>query len=141
MQKFISNSVEETKKIASEIAKNAKTKDTFLLKGNLGAGKTAFANGFITSLCGNQNVTSPTFNIVQIYKTLNNVEVWHYDLYRIKNELELYETGIEEALENAICIIEWPEIAENFLKNLKTTQIEIIKTEENRREITVINNF
>jgi len=147
MQKFISTSLSDTNSIASQLAMQAKAGDVFLLKGNLGAGKTAFASGFINALLEKpQNITSPTFNIVQIYKssqfpvvgsqqntqnleltTKNFPEIWHFDLYRLKSPDELYELGIEEALEKAICLIEWPEIAEDFFRNIKTTLIEIEK--------------
>lgn len=152
MTQFISRSLEDTASIAKGLAVNAKAGDVFLLKGNLGAGKTAFASGFINSLLPKpQNITSPTFNIVQIYKssefsvlssqkntqnleltTKNFHEIWHFDLYRLKSPDELYELGIEEAMEKAICLIEWPEIAENFFRNVKTTIIEIEKQGEDR---------
>jgi hypothetical protein len=64
--------------------------------------------------------------------TQNLNEIWHLDLYRLKSSDELYELGLDEALEKAICLIEWPEIAAGFLKNVKTTLVEIEKHGEDR---------
>jgi len=109
------------------------------LKGDLGAGKTEFARNFINNFSDlSLKVTSPTYNIVQIYE-LGGKKIYHFDLYRIENAEELREIGLEEALENDICLIEWPEIAEFFLKSYKNEiinlKIEII--DENSRKISI----
>lgn len=102
--------------IARIIAKAAKNGDCIILQGDLGTGKTTFARAFIQELCGmNINVSSPTFNISQIYNTIHKQQIYHYDLYRIENYDELFEIGLEESLTNAINLIEWPEIAKNLL--------------------------
>lgn len=114
-ENIVSASLEATNKIAQNLASTAKIGDVFTLKGTLGAGKTAFAKAFINELMqAPTEVISPTFNLLQTYDTPNAV-VYHYDLYRIKNTNELYELAIDENFESSITLIEWPEIAENFL--------------------------
>jgi tRNA threonylcarbamoyladenosine biosynthesis protein TsaE len=87
------------------------------LFGGLGAGKTAFAKFFIRNLLLNKEheVISPTFNIVQIYETTKG-DVWHADLYRLKNSCEIEELGLLEAMQENICLIEWPELILPFVK-------------------------
>jgi tRNA threonylcarbamoyl adenosine modification protein YjeE len=80
------------------------------MSGDLGVGKTTLAGMIIRKLLSdeNLNVKSPTFNIVQMYEHKDPIH--HYDLYRLKNLEEALDIGIEESFDNAISIIEWPEI-------------------------------
>src|SRR5688572_21718932 len=110
-------SLEETKSLARKLGAKAKRGDCYCLIGDLGAGKTEFARAFIQEICGEVTVTSPTFNILQVYEA--KIPVYHFDLYRLKNENELAELGIEDALDNGITIIEWPEIANSLLPQSK----------------------
>jgi tRNA threonylcarbamoyl adenosine modification protein YjeE len=84
-----------------------------LLKGDLGAGKTTLAQFIIRVLsAGTVEVTSPTFNLLQTYPvTLSDgaCELWHYDLYRVEHPSELQELAMDEAFENGVSIVEWPE--------------------------------
>lgn len=104
---------DETVKIGQELAKIAKKGDVFLLDGTLGMGKTVLARAFIQKLTGAKEVPSPTFTLLQSYPA-KECEVYHYDLYRIKKAMEIFELGIEEAMYTGISIIEWPEKMENF---------------------------
>lgn len=122
--------LEKTKWVASEFAKNAKAGDVFCLFGELGAGKTEFARAFIRVKAGNVKVTSPTYNIVQVYD-----DVHHFDLYRIKHTDELEDIGLTESLANAICIIEWPQIAGDLIP-ANAKKIEFLIIDENTRKIT-----
>lgn len=109
-------SAEETADLASKIAEFCKVGDILLLYGDLGVGKTTFARAFIQALTATkEEITSPTFTLVQTYPLKSGGEVWHCDLYRLKNEVELFELGLEEAFGQNIMLIEWPEIAENYL--------------------------
>ncbi len=120
------NTLEEMKSFAAEIAAGARPGDVYALKGNLGAGKTTFSQFFINSLSEKeQTVTSPTFNLIQIYKT-KKFDIWHCDFYRLKSEKEFENLGIEDAFSSAVTLIEWPEIAAHLLpKNTKHIEIQL----------------
>ncbi len=86
--------------------------DTILLSGAVGAGKSHFARALIQlrlAMLGRwEDVPSPTFTLVQTYD-LGEVEVWHADLYRVQDARECLELGLDQAFEQAICLIEWPD--------------------------------
>jgi tRNA threonylcarbamoyladenosine biosynthesis protein TsaE len=95
--------------------------DVITLRGDLGAGKTVLARGFIRRGCvrGGQDcldfdVPSPTFTLVQVYET-PRFSIWHFDLYRLEKENEVWELGLEEALDEGVCLIEWPDRAGDLL--------------------------
>ena len=101
--------------LAREIAAQAQFGDVIGLKGTLGAGKSFFAKNFVNVLSEKPvEVLSPTFNLVYSYATKKG-EVFHFDLYRLKSAEELENIGFFDALKNGICLVEWPEIAANFL--------------------------
>ena len=102
-----------TERLAGELAALAAAGDVIAMWGDLGAGKTAFARAFIRSLGSAQGtpideVPSPTFTIVKIYDELDPA-VWHVDLYRLEGRAETVELGLEEAFEEAVTLIEWPD--------------------------------
>lgn len=107
-----------------------------LLKGNLGAGKTTFTQCLLKNLGSRDEVSSPTYSIVNEYDSPNG-KIFHFDLYRMKNIEEVYDIGIDEYLDNGyLCIIEWPEIYEEELKELPHHQI-IIENIDNERVINI----
>jgi tRNA threonylcarbamoyladenosine biosynthesis protein TsaE len=93
---------------AEQISALAAIGDIIALKGDLGAGKTTFARGFIRARGGTEEVPSPTFTLVQVYE-LAPAAIWHFDLYRLKSPEEAWELDIEEAFAEGISLIEWPE--------------------------------
>ena len=94
---------------AARMADHVRTGDALLLSGDIGAGKSAFARGFIRAKLGRmEDVPSPTFTLVQTYETAEE-EIWHCDLYRLSHPDEAFELGLEEAFQSAICLIEWPD--------------------------------
>jgi tRNA threonylcarbamoyladenosine biosynthesis protein TsaE len=97
-----------TAAFAGRISALAAVGDIIALKGDLGAGKTTFARGFIRARGGTEEVPSPTFTLVQIYD-LGSAVVWHFDLYRLKSPEEAWELGIEDAFAGGVSLIEWPE--------------------------------
>ena len=116
MDKYISSSAEKTAKIAKNIAKTCKKGDILLLYGDLGAGKTDFAKGFISYFLRGQNVVSPTFTILNTYSA--KVPIYHFDLYRIKDISELDQIGFYEyVFGDGISLIEWPERLNGQIKN------------------------
>lgn len=123
-------SEEDTVKVAEALAKESKSGDIIALSGELGSGKTFFANAFINYFLAKNdmakiNVTSPTFNLVKVYD-VGDFDVYHFDLYRIKNEKELLELDFDSAFTN-ISLIEWPEIAVNLFpkKQVRNVRIDI----------------
>ncbi|MDH3737668.1 MAG: tRNA (adenosine(37)-N6)-threonylcarbamoyltransferase complex ATPase subunit type 1 TsaE, partial [Alphaproteobacteria bacterium] len=97
-----------TQHLGAAIARLLRTGDVVALYGELGAGKTTLARAVIHELGFTGEVPSPTFTLVQSYD-LSPADVWHFDFYRIDDPQEIIELGIEEALAEAISLIEWPE--------------------------------
>ncbi len=101
-------SLGDTERLAGRLAELAVQGDLFCLAGDLGTGKTAFARAFLRHLGVDGEIPSPTFNLVLCYDTAKG-EVWHCDLYRISEAQELQELGLEDAFEQSILLIEWPD--------------------------------
>lgn len=100
----------ETARLAGRVARATRARDTIALAGPLGSGKTSFARAFIRALGhGDEEVPSPTFTLVETYRFAGRPPIWHFDLYRLEAPNDAYELGIEEAWEDGICLIEWPE--------------------------------
>lgn len=105
---FVSKSEAETERFAKELAKKYQGSPTFLLFGNLGAGKTAFTRGLAKGYGSNARVASPTFTLVHEYS--GDKTVYHFDLYRLESEEELYDIGFEDYFaEGTVRVIEWPD--------------------------------
>ena len=114
MKKIISNSEEETKLIGRKFAKDLKKGDVIVLTGDLGSGKTKFTEGVLQFFGLENEISSPTFNIVNEYVN-RDVNVYHFDVYRLEDEDEFYAIGGEEYFNKGICIIEWGEIIQEAL--------------------------
>lgn len=102
-----------TERLAAIIAREVRPGDAILLSGDLGTGKTHFARAFINALTpAPEEVPSPTFTLVQTYDAQAQgepVEIWHFDLYRLKSPDETQELGIEDAFAEGIALVEWPD--------------------------------
>ena len=95
------------------------------LYGDFGVGKTFISRAIIHYLLDSDEiVNSPTFTLLNIYQN-KNLSIYHYDLHRLKSKDEIYELSIEEALENHLTLIEWPEIIEDILPKENRINIEI----------------
>jgi tRNA threonylcarbamoyladenosine biosynthesis protein TsaE len=108
------------------------------LKGGLGAGKTTLARAIVAALSPEgEDVPSPTFTLVQTYPVRlagGPAELWHFDLYRLDRPEQVYELGIEEALAEAVSLVEWPERAAGLLPKASTLTLELeIQPGEARR--------
>ena len=113
--RVITNSEEETKKLGKKIAESiGNNKKIIALNGELGAGKTKFTEGFLSYYGLENEISSPTFTIVNEYKN-KNVSIYHFDVYRLSDVDEFYAIGGEEYFEKGICIIEWGEIIKEAL--------------------------
>lgn len=106
---------EDTREFAKMLAKEAKEGQIYLLSGDLGTGKTAFAQGFAQGLGIEDYVNSPTFTIMQIYDK-GRLTLYHFDVYRIGDSSEMDELGYEEYFfGNGVSLVEWPEMIEDIL--------------------------
>lgn len=114
MFEFISHSEEDTKKIATNLANKLNLGDIVILSGDLGSGKTKFTEGFLSFWNLEDEISSPTFTIVNEY-TKNNINIYHLDVYRLNDIDEFYAIGGLEYFNTGICIIEWGELIEDLL--------------------------
>ena len=112
---LISNCPEDTIQFANDLSKTIPFGSTIFMVGDLGSGKTTFTKGFAAGLGFSNKVQSPTYPILNEYCHRNNF-IYHFDLYRLKSISEFLEIGGIEYLSNTngICIIEWPELINNF---------------------------
>ena len=133
--------------IAKKLAKQSSFNDIYLLNGELGAGKTTFARFFINSIFDNNlikrpnSIKSPSFPIMINYP-VQNFEIFHYDLYRLKNNNELQELNIIENLKKNITLIEWPHMIINSsqFNNYFFINIEILSSSKRMIEISHTHN-
>lgn len=131
------NSENETKIIARKLASFLKEKDIIVLTGELGCGKTKFTEGILSFFGLEDEISSPTFNIVNEYKT-NNINLYHFDIYRLEDIDEFYEIGGEEYFEKGICIIEWGELLNPILpKDYILIKIVPVENNINSRLFTI----
>ena len=114
MYTFISNSENDTMKLANEFAKELTTGDVIVLSGELGSGKTKFTEGFLLFFGLEEEISSPTFTIVNEYRK-NDTNIYHFDVYRLSSIDEFYAIGGEQYFDNGICIVEWGEIIKDAL--------------------------
>ena len=115
MKNYEAFSENDTFEIAKNIAKELKKGSIVCLDGDLGVGKTIFAKGFAKGLGIEDDITSPTFTLVQSYESLDNV-LHHFDVYRISDESEMDEIGYEEYFfSDAICLIEWSSLIPDLI--------------------------
>ena len=105
----------------------------------MGVGKTTIINSLCKFLNVKDQISSPTFSIVNEYLTSDNKKVFHFDMYRIKNKEEVFDLGFEEYIYNDnYCFIEWPEIITEFIpKNYLEVRISI----ENKKRVVFLKNI
>ncbi|MBR3613620.1 MAG: tRNA (adenosine(37)-N6)-threonylcarbamoyltransferase complex ATPase subunit type 1 TsaE [Clostridia bacterium] len=111
---IISNSENETIELGKKIATKLKKGMVVVLSGDLGSGKTKLTEGILTYFGLENEISSPTFTIVNEYYT-ENLNIYHFDVYRLTDIDEFYAIGGEEYFEKGACIIEWGELIEEAL--------------------------
>lgn len=129
--------IETSAKIFVEyISSNCKNVNCFAMYGKMGAGKTTFIKAVCKELKVKDEVTSPTFAIVNEYFTENDEIIYHFDFYRINKIEEVYDLGYEEYFYSKnICFIEWPEMIEDILpENFLKVNIQV---EDNKRIVKI----
>lgn len=151
MKKIITKSEKETKEIGKNLARTLRP-GIICLHGELGAGKTTLVKGIAEGLGIKENITSPTFALMNVYEILDLrfknsdfksmeaiANLVHIDTYRLKSEQELVDIGAEDFLEqpNTLAIIEWPEKIQNLLQNKKVVNIKIEHLKNSERQIKI----
>jgi tRNA threonylcarbamoyladenosine biosynthesis protein TsaE len=131
-------SVEQTREWGKQLGECLRGGDVVALIGDLGAGKTAFAQGVGEAFCVKGPMTSPTFTLIREYLGRikgTEVRLVHMDLYRLQHPEEAEVIGVEDTFrEDAVCLIEWPEIIEDSLPKDRLS-VEILGSGEQPREI------
>lgn len=130
MHTFISKSEKDTINFADNFAKKLDKNSIVILSGDLGSGKTKFTEGILKHYGLENEISSPTFTIVNEYNT-KNINIYHFDLYRLSSIDEFTSIGGEEYFSNGICIIEWGEIIEPIISQPYT---KIIFSRDNENE-------
>ena len=139
MYQFKSNNEMETKNFAKSFASKLKKGDVIVLTGELGAGKTKFTEGILSYFNLQNEISSPTFTIVNEYNT-KKCPIYHFDVYRLEDEDEFLAIGGEEYFEKGICIIEWGETIKNILpKDYIEISIKKDDNDDNKRVIEIKN--
>lgn len=134
---FISHSTTETEEIAYQFSKMLKKSDFVALFGDLGVGKTAFVRGLAKELCPDVTVKSPTYTIVNEYRK-NGKEFFHFDVYRIEDDDDLYSMGFYDYLKRGICVCEWSEnIPWAIPEDAYRVTIERMEQSTEHRKITI----
>ncbi|MBI2063752.1 MAG: tRNA (adenosine(37)-N6)-threonylcarbamoyltransferase complex ATPase subunit type 1 TsaE [Candidatus Yanofskybacteria bacterium] len=143
--KFRSNSVEQTQKIASSLAKkiikigSQRHAQIFALEGELGAGKTTFVKGFASALGIKAHITSPTFVLMKRYAvSMSKTYLYHIDAYRLRNHRDLMPLGIKEIMADPrnIILIEWSDRVKKILPG-KYVKVHIDHINGNTRKIEI----
>ena len=144
MQQFSNQILDlrELEKLATNLCKHISAGDIYLFQGELGAGKTTLVRLLINNLYLLNNspkpasINSPTYPILITYE-INSLQIYHYDLYRIKSLKELEELDFFENLNNTITFIEWPEILISLPLNKKYYLINLNMISETKRKINI----
>ena len=132
---FITHSPEETENLGERLAKLLNAGDILAYRGDLGAGKTAFTRGLARGLDSREQVTSPTYTIVNEYLG-GRLPLFHFDMYRLRCADDLFDIGWDDYLERGgICAVEWSENVWEAMEDPITVTIE--KLGENSRKITI----
>ena len=134
--KIIVNCISELKSVALQLIQYKKNKNIICFYGEMGVGKTTFIKEICKNLFVDDNVSSPTFSIVNQYKTKQNKIIYHFDFYRLETEEEAYDMGYEEYFfQNDLCLIEWPEKIEGLIPE---DIIKVILTKKGEQRIIEI---
>ena len=132
---FTTNSPAETEAVGEKLGAVLQPGAVLAYRGDLGAGKTAFTRGLARGLGAAEQVTSPTYTIVNEYLS-GRLPLFHFDMYRLRSSDDLFDIGWEDYLERGgVCAVEWSENVEDALENAILVTIE--KTGEDSRRITV----
>ena len=139
MQKTITiNSLDELPRAAKEFAEVMDSYTVFAFFGQMGAGKTTFINALCTELGVDDITNSPSFSIINEYRSDTTAElIYHFDLYRLESLEEAFDIGVEDYFDSgALCLLEWPERIDDILPG-DTVKVSITVNDDDTRTITI----
>ena len=132
---IIIETIDEIEDAARQFLEQSEGSNIIALYGEMGAGKTTLTKAICKVLGVEESVTSPTFTIVNEYRTIGGESVYHFDFYRIEKLSEALDIGYEEFMESgSICLIEWPEKVEEILPK-ETLRVKIESMEDGSRRV------
>lgn len=127
----------EIDKLAKSFLEKIKGSKIIALHGEMGAGKTTFIHALCNELGVTDNIGSPTFSIINQYETKAHETINHIDLYRLKNEEEAIQTGVEDCLYSGnYCFVEWPDRAPGIFPE-DTLHVSIVAVNNDTRKLTI----
>lgn len=134
MQRFVVKNVTDLKPVAEQLAQRIIYQPVVAFEGQMGAGKTTFIKALCECLGVKDEVTSPTFSIINEYKD-NTGKVFHFDFYRMKSEREAVDVGVIDYFESGWpCFVEWPDIVDKYLPD-ETLRVSITTLDSGARSI------
>ena len=141
LKTFTITSLEEIDKVAGDfiqyISESDLQSNIFAFYGKMGAGKTTFIKAICKALGVKDIVNSPTFTIINEYKSAKGFPIYHFDFYRIKKIEEVYDMGYEDYFySGALCLIEWPELIEDLLPE-DAVRVTINVLSDGKRELNI----
>ena len=137
----INNSAKSFVNYYKELSKEKNIK-VIAFYGHMGAGKTTFIKAVCKEMGVLQEVSSPTFSLINEYETNEGNTIYHFDFYRIESPEEAYDFGYEEYFySNNLCLIEWPELIEDLLPEIfLKVEINVVKDEDRNVTISITEN-
>ena len=126
---------EETRAVATALARYLQPGDAMMLKGPLASGKTAFVQELVAALGSTAEVTSPTFTLAQFYPIPSGTFL-HIDAYRLSSVAEFRDLGLEDFMAESITVVEWGDIVEQDFPNALSIDFEFVENEDNSRKLT-----
>ena len=122
---------EDTFRLGFQMAEKAAPGDVIALLGDLGVGKTVFTKGFAAGLGIQEDISSPTFTILQLYEE-GRLPLYHFDVYRISDPEEMMEVGWDDYVYgNGVCLIEWANLIEDLLEEIPYGKLKRVTIEKN----------
>ncbi len=115
---IVCQSIDQLPGVAEKVFEFGKDFRIWYLKGEMGAGKTTFVNALVGHIGTNDQVSSPSYSLVNEYELKSGEKLYHFDFFRINSVTEIFDLGFEEYLDhNTYCLIEWPELIEPYLSD------------------------
>lgn len=134
---FRYSDLDQIEKAAEKVIQECSDHNIWLFKGQMGAGKTTLIKAICSKMKVVDNISSPTFSLLNVYQTVKEEEIYHFDFYRIKEEMEAVDIGCDEYFYSGnYCYIEWPEKIPSLIPE-RFIEISINLEKENKREVTI----